>query len=416
MNYILNIVNFYQSKMVETFNSKEDLEVHFFQVLDDDVKFLDGEIQLSDGFRGILDIYHSIYKVIKIIDDKIILADDDGFVVGNKKDFEVDDYAFRSNDSVMIKIDKEILDEKWVSKISKIYEDISSLSMSDVEDDNSFNNIIDKAIIEKITKEKLLEKEQYEKEEVKRDKKKEVDDKDVKEEFEKNSMGEFNDYKVDKKTITKTSGYKRYVLTDKNVNQVFNFDFLNGYGYNNRFNVDRIEDVLFEKQISFSEWGNVNENGIEVDKKFFEIEFKNGGIKVNGVKIKSSKLVFIFGRLNHKTTNDEIKMMNSLTGMKMDMLGDKELEFNDLKLDMKIDLVNNDLFKVSFLGKTKNMGWEVIKKVFFDDGKSRSFRHYFHKAEDILELGYEVGLGKQEIYDYLKKVNMLKSLGDDDDN
>jgi hypothetical protein len=59
------------------------------------------------------------------------------------------------------------------------------------------------------------------------------------------------------------------------------------------------------------------------------------------------------------------------------------------------------------------MSWDRIKHYFFADGKSRS--HYSHfNTEKIMELGLEMGLTKQQIYNYLQNIVILNNLGDDE--
>ena len=66
------------------------------------------------------------------------------------------------------------------------------------------------------------------------------------------------------------------------------------------------------------------------------------------------------------------------------------------------------------MGKTKTLNWDTLKNIFFYNGTSRTLKYSLGRQE-ILNLGETMGLKKQEIFDGLKKTQLLNKLKDDDD-
>ena len=137
--------------------------------------------------------------------------------------------------------------------------------------------------------------------------------------------------------------------------------------------------------------------------------------KINGVRIRKNKVNFVLDRIDENTTKEKIKLLNKLTGMKADLFKLKNMELKNIKIGINISLVDENNFNVEIFGVKKELDWDTLKQHFFYGGGSRSIHTYFG-VRDIINLGEIFGLSKQDVYDYLRKVVLLKELNKENEN
>ena len=284
----------------------------------------------------------------------------------------------------------------------------------------SKNNV--KRAIEKNIRNNLkeFEKEKAEEEERTRKGKEEQEKQDI--DFKQKGDCVIGNYEIKgKELIINSWGTKHKFILKKNVNKLFNYSFFKSGYFPQENLITEQED--FTKQIKdneTNEWVTDFKISFEKDKKkqiITELENKkyNPTIKINDIKVRKDKVTFILNRTSKDTTDEEIKLLNTLTGMKADTLKLENIDCADNNFDIDISIINQDKFKINFINQTKNFNWEEIKEHFFDGGSSRSISSWFSK-DDMLNFIKIFEITKQDFYNHLKKVVLLKELEKDGGN
>jgi len=412
------------------FSDKENLELEFFKELDLETEEIDDEIKtkLNDLFGYSSNL--KIIKIIKIIDRKIIgyksgYNKGDYFVFNEVLDLKVGDminfdaqntdehrYENKEDTAKIFKIDKEVLNKKFLDECYKKIKDSTERLDKDTLNLEILKKEDIEKEIEKILKKGKVEKKKEKKEEVSKEEK----ERKLKEEYEKESVGEFsNGTKVNKNVIEK--GKYKFILK-RNVNKVFEHSYFNGY----YVDFEKIRNDLVNKKKSFTFKKD--------DKKVYNIQIEDNPkkniiksltdgkdtniTKINGVRIRKNKVNFVLDRIDENTTKEKIKILNKLTGMKADLVELKNIELKDIKIDTNVSLIDENNFNVEIFGVKEKFDWDKLRQFFFYDGTSRSIRSYFG-VMDIINLGENFGLSKQEVYDYLRKIVVLNELEKEND-
>ena len=150
----------------------------------------------------------------------------------------------------------------------------------------------------------------------------------------------------------------------------------------------------------------------------YEVEFGDKETKINGIKVKKSKVRFILGKCQQEINNTKIKLLNNLIGMKVDLLELKNIWLyrgnERIETEVKVTLDNPELFYVELLGKKSKVKWSILKDIFYDNGKSRILTSHLN-ISDLLKLSSCLGLNKQEVYDKLRNIVILNKLGQNND-
>ncbi len=406
-------------KNLKKYGSLEDLELSFFQVIDDFQEMdLENEKVLSEdkqkNFNFFIDesSFREMYKVIKILEGKMILISDGGYsnyyVINQNPHFEVGDVIaetrYKINDNeTWIKLDKEIFNKDFLIKIiPKIIPLDYKIDLDKMKEEVVLNQeIVLKEIKEleaRQNKEKVKEKKENTETEVK--------EMGEKEKWEKESVYEKNNgNKFDKKCYIDGTSRLR-LLGNKNFNKIYDYDCLGNWGTN--FN--GVNDKLIKEELDFV-YGKTD--GLGNWKQFYKVEFGDNERKINGVNIAKGKINFIISRIKDETTKKNIELLNKLSGIKVDLLEKEKLDlrkdnYNEkaLPLDIKFSLVDEKNFNMEFLGKTKIFNWDTLKGWFISGLNVDSSI----KIKEIFKISKELELEKQDVYDYLKRVAMLQEL------
>lgn len=171
-------------------------------------------------------------------------------------------------------------------------------------------------------------------------------------------------------------------------------------------NLTGFESTFFiNKNVTYSKFQNGN--------LLYKIEFQSGQIFLNGVKVKRNKLAFICLRLKPSTTGEDIKIFNNLAQMKIDLLDLVEVYFDNLKIPIKVELVNDKTFKVTILGKKEDWEWYVLREMFF--GGRRDISSSLQK-HDIKTIQNKIKISRKDMFSKLRKIKMLQILNSENEN
>jgi len=382
---------------------KLQLELYFFKVFEEFPE-MDFE-KVKEVMLNIGTYDFEIGYICKIVDEKaIIFRGEDKFNVIENKNYKVGDIAFMEGWEIVFmdidiynKIDWKVL----LSKVNKLgylnygekidYENIDYFKVDFVEE-----------YIEKIIKQREDEKIESEKRTINQQKEREEKQSSEEETYNKDSKFKNPNLKVDGKKIT-FLGYLKRIKFEKNVNKILTYEFVNRLASDSEDK--NIIEYLINNDINFKVFKE--ENGSEILK--FSIRFENKKVYMNENRIQRAKIRFIENKLNN-FDDESIKQLNKLSGMKVDLLNTKNINLNSVgDIPIKIDFESVDEFKVNLMGKEKIINWEILKKTFFYEGTSRSICRY-HYIKAFMEFTESFGIEKQDCYDYLKRIVMLKNL------
>ena len=424
----------------KTYKDKEEMEFENFK----EIEFDYGNENLQEEREELNDLLSlssngfEIYEVVKIIDNKV-LAFNSYYSRGGLMEFE-NTNNFKGGETIIIDsgseeinsikvVSEEVLDKKYIEEQEK-YKDDKNIWIREL--DFTTTDTITKESIKDMFEEQIQRRKKQKEEEAKEEAEEEAKEKVTKEQeqtkYENENIYENENLKIEENKIERID--ERIYILKKDVNKVIVWDDLqriNGhsdYGYYNS-SYKHIEEILLNREIDF-EINEKDDNGnyikrydivFEKDKKkelIASLEDKElkSTIKINGQKIRRAKQQFILYRIKPETTKEEIGLWNKLTGMKIEALNQKYITLsnkNSLNLDISIDIIDDNNFTIKFMTTEKNVDWNYIKDKFFYGGTSRSINTYW-RNENILNLIKDLGIKKQDFFDYLKKASIMKEL------
>ena len=424
----------------ETYNNKEDLEFGLFKEINFDFE-ADTKKDERENLKDLLKLQRNNFfcgKIVKIMDNQVLTIVN--YYSGNTiYKFENED-NFKGGETIIFRenkdeiknikiVEEEVLNEKYLEEQEKIKEDNNIyLTEEDLEKIDVFSKEkISKVFEDEIKEQKRIEEEEEKKEAEEKVEKKITEEQDKKK-YEEQSIYENNYIKIKENKIERI-GENIYILKE-DVNKVFDWETINKINTSAVYSwinggYKLIEEKLFYMEINF-EIQVKDDNGnyikkydivFEKDKKkelIASLENKElkSTIKINGVKIRKAKQQFILYRIEPETTKEEIELWNKLTGMKIEALNLKQITLNNkksLNLDINIDIIDNNNFTINFMTTKKKVDWDYLKKMFFYGGGSRSINSWW-RNENILTLVKDLGIKKQDFFDYLKKASIMKEL------
>lgn len=253
------------------------------------------------------------------------------------------------------------------------------------------------------------EKEQIERETIKEkeEKEKENEEKLI---YDSECRGNFNDMMILDKVIKR--GGIEYVLSKK-VNKTFSYEVISSkefIGYYNDTILSGVEISLNNRKISYTK-------KIDKDKEYI-VTYVNDKCKINGVKIPTVKVKFILNRIYIKGgTEDEIKMLVKLNGMKVDFISLEEIDWrdgDDIKIPISNKAIDDKTFEIDFLNHKKTFDWEEVKDIFFNGGNCRVVDRYFYN-KDLSQFCEKMGIEKSELFKTLRRIKMINNLKTDED-
>jgi len=366
-------------------------------------------IEFNEELNNIGNLFYSteILKVVGNNNNKNILLGKDNIIYLIDNHFEVGDFLTKSgvySSNNFIKINKDSFDKKFIEEMEILInksgivlniEDFTEITKEKIEE--KINNEIIKNKLEFEEKEKLEKIESETREETERRKK---------EQYEKDNILSMSDNHIEIKENEIVRTRTKYIL-NKNINLIIDYSEFNCMGgYSNSRHIDcGVEEFLFNNKITYTKFIKEKDNWIKV----FKLDFEKG--EINEVRIPKSKFLFVLSKIN--TTNnskENIKLWKNLTGMKLDFLDLQRMEFKEDTFPIQAKILNKDWFEITFMNKTENFDWDNSREIFFKDGGSRSVKNYFWGIKDFLDFTQKFKLTKQEVFNYTKKLKMLKKL------
>jgi len=380
------------------FYNLKSMELELLEELEDNT-----ENKSSIIYNGIENLFSrglELYLIIKKLGDTLIIKDkrhyyliydfkediNEGEFWGLHKDRYDDLFKFK------FKINEDLLDEEFLNEYSN-----KSYDLGDDFEEEEMNK--------EMIKTKLEELKKIDEEERKREDEEEEENRRL---FNEESIGDFSNYEVNKKEIMQKGYAKDKIFKlNKNVNEIFDFEIIenNRFGFHQISGINSFETYLLENLIIYEKFVK--------DKKLYGITYKEKSIFLNKILIPKNKIGFIFNKMREDTSDEQIKLLKKLTGMKLNLLKVKNICLNfggkSKHIDIEIILEKADIFKVKFMNKEKITNWNFLKDIFFYGGTSRSLNNDF-SGDKLFKFGDEFGLNKKEIFIYLKRVLMLEEI------
>ena len=201
---------------------------------------------------------------------------------------------------------------------------------------------------------------------------------------------------------------------DLPVHEILPFEFWDSINTSYNGDLDMVENYLLEKRIGYIKHkGEYTNKGYSYSESY-KVSFKEGVIKVNGVKIPKNKIIFILKRADK--TSDKIKLLKKLNGRAVQLLDMKKMEISHISLnvDVGFDTIDGVVFDMEFMGNKYMVDYKDINPLFFgDNGREIRIRNYVNSKKLISFVTNTLGIDKSDFYAYIKRIKMIQSLGDD---
>ena len=393
----------------EKFNNIEELEFKIFKELNISLKE-PIDISLRDKFNELFSKYCNIgtFLIVCETTNKQVICGDEYYyyLLDNILNLNIGETFLLKNDEIF-RVETSILNESFLDECLKKLENSRKLNIDDlaIKGDLLKKEDIEKGVEETIneTEKDRLDKLQEKKEEKEKEKGIYEERKKYEEESIFESKGE--NIRIDKDKITIWDG--KLILT-KNVNKILDYDFMCGYSVS----FENIKEKLIEKEEGFIYYGN--------NKKIYELKFETNKkeeiiksleekdyyskVKLNGVRVRRNKILSILGRINENTTKEEIKLWSKFTQMQLDLLDTETIHIERIPISINFSYGSKNKFIVELLGKKEEIHWDILNRIFFLHGGSRSMGRS-PSISKFIELSQRLGLTKQEVYDKLKEAS-----------
>ena len=221
-----------------------------------------------------------------------------------------------------------------------------------------------------------------------------------KEKFKEKGSLELERIKINKNKIV-ISFDRRYVFK-KNINEIFNYNELLLLDYRWLSELD-IYEKFKEKSADY-----IKED-LEGNKwnKNYEIKFGDGKVKINGVKITTSRMPVVINNYYKNISKEGLKLLNKLSLMKIEILEMKDIKCRNVDLDINVSFIDDNTFKIKIMNITKQVSWELIKKYFFYGRSKRN-----PSNSEIIKFIAELGIKKQDFYNHIRKIVLINELDD----
>ena len=202
---------------------------------------------------------------------------------------------------------------------------------------------------------------------------------------------------------------REYVLSKK-INKAFTIQELNDeylrYNYSGTCVLSWIESLCVEKGIGYIY--------ISSDKKkSYKVKFKDDKMYVDNVCIPKSRASFFISRATGDT--EKLKQFKELSAIKGEFLGVKEIQiytdFYNYIFPIEVECIDKK-FKIEFMDKVVTFDWKQLEPFRYSLQRLRTR----FSTSDIPTLNEMFGISKAEMFDYMKKIQILDKLGDEDEN
>lgn len=426
---------------IRDFSDKSSMELYLLREIttketsETDIDTAKAYVRKVGKLNSLFNEYRAVIIPIKITeileDNKAIgINDKEYYVFENVLDLKVDDWIYTDGKSVVFRVDEDAVDPSFLNGISnqfsKGYKDHidsilswetlknvigQSLNRKEIEDNASMN-------LEEY-KEKKAEEEAEEAEQEAR-RKKEPNAQDI-----WNTKGEFKSEDIevaDNKIIKSMKDGAILTFIGDKANEVLNwydlFPKRDEYSYSRHrpFDFKSIVDKAISKDADFK---------YELaGKKNIDVHFEKYNNTVNGIRICRDKALFIVGfiyKCRVTLTEKQILTLNKLPQIKIKLMELKEiLLFRDggnVKIPISFEYHNEEEFRVELLNNFGYVKWVELKDIFGISGSCDPDTNIYPKS--FFKLTDAMGIARQQIYEYLKKIVMLQQLSKDkeeDDN
>ena len=201
--------------------------------------------------------------------------------------------------------------------------------------------------------------------------------------------------------------YRNEYTFEKDINELFTLEELNTamskYSFYGIAKLNWIESLSIKKGISY--------NFISQDKKRkYSLKFKNDKMYVDSVLVPKARSSFFVSRANGDTEN--LKKFKELSAIKVEFLALKNITINaGYTYNIPIEIEYEDkLFNVTLLDKTIKVDWKDLELFKYSTQSLRS-NFYSNNMKNLMEL---FGIVKSDMLDYMKKIQLLDKLGEED--
>lgn len=226
-------------------------------------------------------------------------------------------------------------------------------------------------------------------------------------EWSKESAGQFSGFEIKKnKAIAEK---EMFVLTQ---HKKFS-DFYDPEGLETYVDLKELESDFLKRHISYQYFKN--------NKSVYGVSFEWVGdklrIRINGNRIKCRNPKIVINKILGGASEEQLKIINSLSGIKLKVTELEYLMFTQNKLELELPInfipVSKNRFKVLFIKKAREFDWIEIKDMFLIGISSiKDLTDYDLPitAQNLFTVTKTMNIKKQEVFDFIKQIAMLKSL------
>lgn len=199
-------------------------------------------------------------------------------------------------------------------------------------------------------------------------------------------------------------------IFNKKINELFTIEELNHSKRDyNRYGVDKlnwVETLAIGKEVDYKY--------ISKDKKrSYVVKFKKGKMYVDSVVIPKNRSVFFVSRANGDT--DSLKQFKELSAVKVEFLGLKSISLNTptytyKNIPIEVEYIDK-MFKVTLFDNTIKVDWKDLE--LFRWNIQRLKTNFY--TNDIENIRNKFNLSKEDLFNFMKKTQLLDKLGEIDD-
>lgn len=185
-------------------------------------------------------------------------------------------------------------------------------------------------------------------------------------------------------------------ITDKPLNQIMKHSELKYI--RNYYDVKR-HFLRYNINFEYHEEGN---------KKYGVKYTPEGKVLINDIPIRKDRIGFIIERLEGGTKTSVI-ILNRITGVEAALLEVKNIDTDshkDIPLKFDVKDIKKREYTINIFDTERNMSYDDIKKIFVCGRRIRSSLN-FNEFKTLIGI---LNIPKQDIFDYLRKMNLARSL------
>lgn len=181
----------------------------------------------------------------------------------------------------------------------------------------------------------------------------------------------------------------------------------------NRGEIEGVELYFIEKKISFNKY--VSKKRYPYKERFYVVDFKNDKMLIDTIEIPKAKQVFFLKRAIGSA--DRIKFLKKMSARGLQLLDCSNIDIynngKSISIPFKAETEDGITYKIELMSRDFEVSFDKLKEIFF---RGNDLHIVSPSRETLCNFVIELGATKQELFEHIKRVLMLKTLGEENEN